>query len=91
MDTNKTLLELFSFSGFRAKNFLKGKFGDHKARVIKLQRQKKQQNVLDVVNDTEVSMIAKNVNHEILMLQTIEYMFVMRRDVSNARDVIECV
>lgn len=42
MKTKKTLQQLFSFPGFRAKQTLTGKFGDPKARIIELDRQKKQ-------------------------------------------------
>jgi hypothetical protein len=81
MDKNKTLLELFSFPGFKAKSYLKGKFGDHKARIVMLTRQKKLQNAQDA---------EKNVNHATLMLQTIECMYAMKKGVSNAQSVTEC-
>lgn len=38
----KTLRELFSFPGFYALQQLKGVFGDPKARIIELKRQKKE-------------------------------------------------
>jgi hypothetical protein len=90
MDKNKTLLELFSFPGFKAKSYLKGKFGDHKARIVMLTRQKKLQNAQDAVNNIKVSMTEKNVNHATLMLQTIECMYAMKKGVSNAQSVTEC-
>jgi len=37
----KTLQELFSFSGFYGQRQLKGVFGDPKARIVELKRQKK--------------------------------------------------
>lgn len=42
MKYHKTLQELFSFPGFRAKQTLLGKFGDPKVRIIELVRRKKQ-------------------------------------------------
>ena len=42
MKYHKTLQELFSFPGFRAKQTLLGKFGDPKIRIIELMRRKKQ-------------------------------------------------
>jgi len=44
----KTLRELFSFPGFYAQQQLEGIFGDPKARVFELKRQKKESYVQDV-------------------------------------------
>jgi len=42
MKYHKTLQELFSFPGFRAKQTLLGRFGNPKIRIIELVRRKKQ-------------------------------------------------
>ena len=41
MKTNKTLNELYSFPGFKARSKLKGMFGDSPARIIALVRRQK--------------------------------------------------
>ena len=41
MKTNKTLSDLFSFPGFRARSKLKGVFGDSPARIVTLVRRQK--------------------------------------------------
>ena len=43
MKTGRTLQELFSFPGFRAKQNLRGIFGEPKARIVELIREKKLQ------------------------------------------------
>lgn len=91
MKKNKTILELFSFPGFKAKSFLKGKFGDHKARTVLLRRQKKLLYVQAAVNNINHFMIEKNANLEILMRQTIVFICAMKKDVLIARVAIECV
>lgn len=91
MKKNKTILELFSFPGFKAKNFLKGKFGDHKVRIVMLHRQKKPLHVQNVANGIQHFMIEKNVNLVTLMQQIIVFICAMKKDVSIARVAIECV
>ena len=80
MKQNKTLQELFSFPGFKAKKRLQGKFGDPRARIVVLTRQKKQLCVLDVASVTKHIMTAKNLKREILMQQIIEYTCAMNGD-----------
>ena len=48
MKETRTLRELFSFPGFYAKQQLQGVFGDPKARIVELQRQKKERYAPDV-------------------------------------------
>ena len=48
MKKTKTLRELFSFPGFYAQQQLEGIFGDPKARVVELKRQKKERYAQDV-------------------------------------------
>lgn len=91
MNKNKTILELFSFPGFKAKSFLKGKFGDHKARIVILRRQKKLLYAQAAIKNIEDFMIEKNANPETLMQQTIVFICAMKKDVSTARVAIECV
>ncbi len=78
MKRNKTLQQLFSFCGFKAAKQLEGKFGDPKARIIHLVRQKKRLNVLVVANDTRLAMIVKFVKRVIWTQQIIEYIYVMK-------------
>ena len=77
MKRDKTLQELFSFSGFKAAKRLAGKFGDPKARIIILTRQKKLLNVLAAARSTRLVMIVKFVKHGIWMRQITESMCVM--------------
>jgi hypothetical protein len=88
MKKNKTLQALFSFPGFKAMKHLQGKFGDHRARIVKLRRQKKQQNALDAANITEAFMIAKCAKHETWMLQTIDSMCAMKGGACLAQSVV---
>jgi len=67
MKKARTLREMFSFNGFTPKNELKGKFGDPKIRVIKLDRKKKQQAALDAVQFILTSTIEKFALHVTVM------------------------
>ena len=78
MKKNKTFQALFSFPGFKAKGYLQGKFGDHKARIVELKRQKKRLYVLVVESVIRFFMIVRFVKHEIWMLRIIDYMYVMK-------------
>lgn len=78
MNKNKTLQELFSFPGFKATKQLQGKFGDPKARIIVLGRQKKLLNVLVVINATKYITIARFVKHAIWMPLIIELFCAMK-------------
>jgi len=87
MKKNKTLHALFSFPGFKAKQRLQGKFGDPKARIIELKRQKKQQSAQVVESATEDFTIASYVKHVIWMRRIIGFMCVMKNDAYIAADV----
>jgi len=78
MKKNKTLQQLFSFIGFKTGKQLEGKFGDPKARIISLARQKKRLNVLVVANDIRVAMTVKFVKRVIWTQRIIEYIYVMK-------------
>ncbi len=88
---DKQLKDFFSFSGFRASQKLKGKFGDSKARIVVLTRQKKLLNALTAVNGIELGMIEKLVRPVIWMLPTIEFTCVMRGAVLFAHGAKLCV
>lgn len=47
MKETRTLRELFSFPGFYAKQQLQGVFGEPKARIVELKRQKKERYAQD--------------------------------------------
>lgn len=91
MKEDKTLQELFSFRGFKAAARLEGKFGDPKARIITLTRQKKQLSVLAAASDTKLAMIEKFVKYEIWMRQIIEYMYAMKGGAYPALGAKVCV
>ncbi len=59
MKYHKTLQELFSFPGFRAKQTLLAKFGDPKIRIVELVRRKKQASAL-IAN---LSVIVSTISH----------------------------
>ncbi len=87
MKKNKTLQALFSFPGFKAKKGLQGQYGDHKARIIILVRQKKQQNVLSVADVTNVITIERCAKLVTWMQQLTEFMFVLKSDEYCVRSV----
>jgi hypothetical protein len=78
MKRNRTLEELFSFSGFRAMKGLEGKFGDPKARIIKLKRQKKRSVVQVAVRAIKAITIARRVKRGMWMQRVIECMYVLK-------------
>jgi hypothetical protein len=91
MKKNKTLQELFSFHGFKANKRLQGKFGDSKARIVLLTRQKKRLYVLVAGIVINPIMIIKNVKYGILMRQITECMFAMNADDYFAHGAMVCV
>lgn len=91
MQKNRTLQELFSFPGFKASKQLQRKFGDPKARIIVLNRQKKQRNVPVVISFIKLITIAKLANREIWTLQIIELFFAMKDGEYFASSVTVCV
>lgn len=82
--------DFFSFPGFRANQKLKGKFGDSKARIVILTRQKKLLNALIAINVIGLGMIERLVKPAIWMLPTLEFMYVMRSAVFFAHDAKVC-
>ena len=91
MKTNKTIQELFSFPGFKASNKLQGKFGDSKARIVVLQRRKKQQHVLAAVAATRLITIVRRVKHVLWIQPIIASMCAMKDAVSFAKSAKACV
>jgi hypothetical protein len=91
MKKNKTLQQMFSFIGFKAGMKLEGKYGDPKARIISLTRQKKRLNVLVAANELGLAMILKFVKHAIWTLQIIEYTYVMKDGVFTVLGAKVCV
>lgn len=91
MKKDKTLQELFSFCGFKAASQLEGRFGDPKARIITLTRQKKRLSVQAAANDAERAMTARFVKLAIWMRQIIEYICVTRGGAYTATGVKACV
>jgi hypothetical protein len=59
MKKARTLRELFSFPGFYTQRQLQGVFGDPKARIVQLKRQKKAQSVQGVGRATADTTIQK--------------------------------
>jgi hypothetical protein len=78
MKRNRTLQELFSFPGFRAMKGLEGKFGDPKARIIKLKREKKRRAVQVADRDIERITIARRAKHGMWMQRDIACMYVLK-------------
>lgn len=78
MKKNKTLQELFSFPGFKARKRIQGIFGDKYARIILLNRQKKQLSALSVANDARLITTASFVMLATLMQQIIGCMCDMK-------------
>lgn len=68
MKTKKTLRELFSFPGFNAQLQLQGVFGDQKARIVELRRQKKERYVQAVARAIAAITILKSDKCAISML-----------------------
>lgn len=59
MKKNKKLLDVYTFPGFRPLAVVKGKFGDHKARIIELKRLQKKLSVDAAERRVGVSMTEK--------------------------------
>jgi hypothetical protein len=90
MKSTRTLSELFSFKGFRAKATLTGKFGDPKARIVTLVRRKKRISALAVERVTVATMIASYVRLAIRMPLVFGYILVTRDGVCVAQGVAAC-
>jgi hypothetical protein len=91
MKKHKTLKELFSFPGFKAANQLEGKFGEPKARIITLTRQKKLLYAPDARKNTRLAMTVKFVKYAIWMRLIIEYIFATKDGAYPALGVKVCV
>ena len=59
MRRKKSLKDLFSLPGFTAKKEIQGKFGEPKARILELRRQKKERSARDVEKDTALTTMQK--------------------------------
>ncbi len=70
MKKNKKLLDEYRFSGFRPLMTIKGKFGDHKARIIHLTRRQKKLFVVVAEASIAVSMTIKPKLSEIYLAVT---------------------
>ena len=87
MKKDRTLQALFSFQGFKAAQRLVGKFGDSKARIIVLARQKKRQFVQVMANGIRVVMTGSSVSHGMWTRSITEFMYVMKDGESPALSV----
>jgi hypothetical protein len=87
MKKSKTLIELFSFPGFTAKNKLEGKFGEPKIRIIDLKRKKKYLSALFANLNHELFMIEKLARYVTVMQKVIKFIIVMRDGEYSARSV----
>ena len=67
MKEASTLQELFSFPGFKAKRQLQGVFGNPKARIVELMRQKKERYAQDVERIIAANTILRFDKYEISM------------------------
>ena len=90
MKSTRTLSELFSFNGFRAKATLTGKFGDPKARIVTLARRKKRVSALAVKPVTVATMIVSYARLAIWMPLAFGYILVTRDGVCVAQGVAVC-
>ena len=88
MKSVRTLREMFSLKGFVARSELQGKFGDPKARIIELRRQKKRRLVLNVEQVIEAITIESFPACAVVMRWVIAFIFTMNGDVSIARIVV---
>ena len=77
MKETRTLQELFSFPGFYAERQLAGVFGDPKARIVELKRQKKERYAQDVARATAAITIPKLVRLGISMRWDGAFIFAM--------------
>ena len=90
MKSIRTLSELFSLNGFRAKAALTGKFGDPKARLVTLVRRKKRVSALAAEPVITATTIASYARLAIWMPLAFEYILVTRDGVCVAQGVAAC-
>lgn len=88
MKTCKTLAELYSYHGFRARSKLSGVYGDPYARVIKLERRQKKQFVQVVIQHQKHITIKKINKHEIFPAVHSESTLSLNTAGYSARDVM---
>lgn len=91
MKKNRTIQELFSFPGFKARKRIQGMFGDKQVRIILLDRQKKLLSALPVASDAKPIMIGSSIMLAILMQPTIDCMCDMRGDAYSAYGARVCI
>ena len=87
MKTCKTLSELYSHPGFRARNKLIGIYGDPSARVIKLVRRQKKPFAQFVIHHQRHTTIAKSNGQEIFRAVYSGYTLSLNTAVYFARNV----
>ena len=87
MKKTKRLLDEYRFPGFRPEPIVKGKFGDHKARVIQLVRRQKKLFAEFAERFIEVSMIKKSELSGICPVATPEFIWNSRCDVLSVGNV----
>lgn len=90
MKSKKTLIELFSFDGFRARSSLTGKFGEPNARIITLMRRKKRRFAQAVVQPHVRTMTKSGVSHAMLIRQSIAFIFGMKNVVFSVLGAKAC-
>ena len=91
MKNPKTIRALFTMPGFVARARLAGVFGDQYARVIQLQRRKKQPSVLTVVTDAEGATTSKSAGSVIYLWRAGESTWNMSAGASSARGAAGCM
>lgn len=80
MKKAKTLRELFSFPGFYAQRQLQGVFGDPKARIVEIRRQKKELSVQGVEKVITAITIPRSGEYEISMRWGGAFIFALNSD-----------
>lgn len=75
MKKNKKLLDEYRFPGFRPLAVVKGKFGDNKARIVRLIRRQKKLFAAVAELSIEASMIAERKSPETCLAATLEFMW----------------
>ncbi len=87
MKTCKTLSELYSHHGFRARSKLTGVYGDPYARIIKLERRQKKRFALFVIRCQRPFTIAKPNGQEIFPVVHSESTLILNTAVCFAKSV----
>lgn len=79
MKKNKKLLDEYRFPGFRPLAVVKGKFGDHKARIVQLVRRQKKLFAAAAEPFIAASMTAGRKLPETCLAATLEFMWRLNR------------